>query len=127
MDIVRPLAFALVLMVAAAPTFAQQRVYQWKDAQGVTHYTDMPPSQAHKTRDINHRSGTASETSAAKSAESAQCLDARANLMHLQGDQPVGIDTDNDGKADRNLTPEERTAQTTMNEAAVQAYCPSAQ
>ena len=40
MDIVRPLAFALVLMVAAAPTFAQQRVYQWKDAQGVTHYTD---------------------------------------------------------------------------------------
>ncbi|HQX95161.1 MAG TPA: DUF4124 domain-containing protein, partial [Thermomonas sp.] len=35
-------AIAALLLATALPSDAQQRVYQWKDAKGVTHYTDMP-------------------------------------------------------------------------------------
>ena len=41
----------------------------------------------------------------------------------LQGGQAVGIDTDGDGKADRNLTADERASQVELNHAAVKAYC----
>ena len=125
MHATRTVATALALLLAAAPTLAQQqRVYQWKDANGVTHYTDTPPPQTHKSRDIDDR-GTPAEASKAKVEESRQCLDARANLQRLQGGQAVGIDTDGDGKADRNLTADERASQVELNHAAVKAYCPA--
>ena len=125
MHTIRPFAVAIALLLVAAPGLAQQqRVYQWKDAKGVTHYTDMPPPQAHKARDIDNR-GSATAVSAVKQDENPQCLDARANLLRLQGSQTVGVDTNGDGKADRNLSPEERSAQTDLNQAAVKAYCPS--
>ncbi len=125
MDIARPLAAVLVLSLASATALAeQQRVYQWKDANGVTHYTDTPPPQTHKSRDIDDR-GTPAEAPKAKVEESRQCLDARANLQRLQGGQAVGIDTNGDGKADRNLTADERASQVELNHAAVKAYCPA--
>lgn len=121
------LALAAALLVATATTAtAQQRVYQWKDANGVTHYADMPPPQSHKSRDINNKSGSAAEVATVKQAESQPCLDARANLQRLQGGEAVGIDTDGDGKSDRNLSSEERNSQTDLNQAAVKAYCPPA-
>ena len=127
MNPIRPLAVALALTVAAAPTLAQQqRVYQWKDANGVTHYADLPPAQSHQTRDIGNKSGTAAEAVSAKPVESPQCVDARANVKRLQGTEAVGIDTDGDGKTDRNLTADERSTQTELNQAAVKAYCPPA-
>ncbi|WP_374383702.1 DUF4124 domain-containing protein [Thermomonas sp.] len=125
MDIARPLVAVLVLSLASATALAeQQRVYQWKDANGVTHYTDTLPPQTHKSRDIDDR-GTPAEAPKAKVEESRQCLDARANLQRLQGGQAVGIDTDGDGKADRNLTADERASQVELNHAAVKAYCPA--
>ena len=125
MNPIHPFAIALALTVAAAPALAQQqRVYQWKDANGVTHYADMPPTQTHKSRDIDDR-GTPAEAPKAKVEESRQCLDARANLQRLQGGQAVGIDTNGDGKADRNLTADERASQVELNHAAVKAYCPA--
>lgn len=125
MDIARPLAAVLVLSLASATALAeQQRVYQWKDANGVTHYTDTPPPQTHKSRDIDDR-GTPAEAPKAKVEESRQCVDARANLQRLQGGQAVGIDTNGDGKADRNLTADERASQVELNHAAVKAYCPA--
>ena len=125
MDIVLPLAAVLLLSLASAPALAeQQRVYQWKDANGVTHYTDTPPPQTHKSRDIDDR-GTPAEAPKAKVEESRQCMDARANLQRLQGGQAVGIDTNGDGKADRNLTADERASQLELNQAAVKAYCPA--
>ena len=125
MHATRTVAAALALLLAAAPTLAQQqRVYQWKDANGVTHYTDTPPPQTHKSRDIDDR-GTPAEAPKAKVEESRQCMDARANLQRLQGGQAVGIDTNGDGKADRNLTADERASQVELNHAAVKAYCPA--
>lgn len=127
MDIARPLVAVAVLVLSLASATAlaeQQRVYQWKDANGVTHYTDTPPPQTHKSRDIDDR-GTPAEAPKAKVEESRQCLDARANLQRLQGGQAVGIDTNGDGKADRNLTADERASQVELNHAAVKAYCPA--
>ena len=115
---------AVLLLATTATATAQQRVYEWKDASGVTHYTDMPPSQAHKTRDIYQKTGKAA-VATMPTAESPQCVDARANLKRLQGGETLGIDTNGDGKSDRELSAQERSSQTELNLAAVKAYCPS--
>lgn len=116
-------ALGAVFLLATAGVGAQQRVYQWTDANGVTHYTDLPPSQSHKSREIGSRSRTAADLAAAKPSESPQCVEARANLQRLQGGQALGVDTDGDGKADRSLDPAERSTQTELHQAAVKAYC----
>ena len=121
----RPVIAAALLLSTVATAAAQQRVYQWKDANGVTHYADMPPTQTHKSRDIDNKSGNAAEVATLKTAESPQCLDARANLKRLQGGETLGIDTNGDGKSDRELSAQERSSQTELNLAAVKAYCPS--
>ena len=126
MHATRTVATALALLLAAAPTLAQQqRVYQWKDANGVTHYTDLPPTQAHQRRDIDNR-GSATEIATVKPAENEQCAGSRANLQKLQANQTIGVDADGDGKSDRNLSSDERASQIELNQAAIKAYCPTA-
>ena len=124
MIIPRSLAVALALTVVAAPALAQQqqRVYQWKDAKGVTHYTDVPPTGAHQTRDIDVKDGQPAKTTAAQ-PESEQCTNARANLVRLQGSGAIGVDTNGDGKPDRNMGSDERKSQLELNQAAVKAFC----
>ena len=125
MHATRTIAAALALLLAAAPTLAQQqRVYQWKDAKGVTHYTDLPPTQAHKSRDIDNR-GSATEIATVKPAENEQCAGSRANLQKLQANQTIGVDTNGDGKSDRTLSSDERASQIELNQAAIKAYCPA--
>ena len=125
MHATRTVATALALLLAAAPTLAQQqRVYQWKDANGVTHYTDLPPTQAHQRRDIDNR-GSATEIATVKPAENEQCAGSRANLQKLQANQTIGVDTNGDGKSDRTLSSDERASQSELNQAAIKAYCPA--
>ena len=125
MHATRTVAAALALLLAAAPTLAQQqRVYQWKDANGVTHYTDLPPTQAHQRRDIDNR-GSATEIATVKPAENEQCAGSRANLQKLQANQTIGVDTNGDGKSDRTLSIDERASQIELNQAAIKAYCPA--
>ena len=125
MHATRTLAFALALSLVAAPALAQQqRVYQWKDANGVTHYTDMPPKEQHKSRDIDNR-GSATEIATVKPAENEQCAGSRANLQKLQANQTIGVDTNGDGKSDRTLSSDERASQIELNQAAIKAYCPA--
>ena len=120
----RPLSViaAALLLSTVATAAAQQRVYQWKDANGVTHYTDVAPKQSHQTRDLDVRDGKPAE-GAAKQPESEQCTKARGNVARLQGGGPIGIDTNSDGKPDRNLTADEHKAQLELNQAAVKAFC----
>ena len=126
MHATRTVTAALAMLLAAAPTLGQQQsVYQWKDANGVTHYTDLPPTQAHKRRDIDNRGGAA-EVAAVKPVENEQCANSRSNLQRLQDNQAVGVDTNGDGKSDRNLSSDERASQIELNQAAVKAYCPTA-
>ncbi|KAG0737774.1 hypothetical protein G6F24_017821 [Rhizopus arrhizus] len=50
---------------------------------------------------------------------------ARANLALLEGSGQVMQDTNGDGKPDTALTPEQRTAQKGLADAAIKAYCPT--
>ena len=76
-------------------------VYQWKDAKGVTHYSDAPPPKGqYQARDIHHRDGAATATTAADkptTAASANCTLARTNLERLQAGGDIGQDADGDG------------------------------
>lgn len=114
------------LAMACSPLLAQQKqtVYQWKDANGVTHYADAPPAQTYKKRDINSRSGTALEAAETKkTVGNANCDNARSNLATLRGQGEVGIDNDGDGKADASMTAEQRANQIELNEAMIKANC----
>lgn len=125
------LALGAVLAALAAFPAAATDLYQWKDAQGVTHYSDSPPpAQAGgqvKNRVIRNKTGTASQTVAAAPAENAQCSSARANLKQLQSSAQVGVDNNGDGKPDNLLDAQQRAAQVQLAEASIRAYCtPSA-
>ncbi len=114
------------LLAAAALPAAATELYQWKDAKGVTHYSDSPPpNQGGVTnRVIKNRSGTASQTTAVTApGESAQCISARANLKQLQGSGQVGVDNNGDGKPDNVLDAQQRAAQVQLAEASIRAYC----
>lgn len=111
------------LLLLALPASAGE-VYQWKDAKGVTHYSDSPPpNQAHKSRSITAHGSAATAAAAKPAAVNADCSNARSNLAVLQGKGAVGIDEDKDGKADRNLTATERANRTQLAEASIKTYC----
>ena len=128
MHVLRPALLTLALAALSASAVAQQQtVYEWKDAKGVTHYTDTPPSGAHKVREISRANTPAAAkpapAAATKSPNASHCENARANLDRLQGKDPIGMDGDGDGKPDRAMTEQERANQTELNSAAVKAYC----
>ena len=118
----------LLLLAAGLCTGAMaQNVYQWKDANGVTHSSDNPPAgQRYETRRIDTQGQGVAVAAPAAPVESADCTTARRNLQLLAGQGEVQQDTDGDGKPDKALTPEERQGQKGLAEAAVKAYCPPA-
>ena len=112
-------------LVLATPAFAA-KVYQWKDAKGVTHYSDAPPpDQAIKGRNVADKGGTQAQAQqpAAKPVANANCTNARSNLSVLQGAGDVGVDEDKDGKPDRSLNQTERANRTALAEAQIKTYC----
>lgn len=116
------LPWIVVGLLLALPASAA-KVYQWKDAQGVTHYTDLPPpDQKHTTRSLSGRHETVA-VAPAKPVASANCTNARSNLRVLQGDAPVGIDSDQDGKPDGVMSAEQRAAQVQLAQAAINVHC----
>ena len=119
--------FGLALAVCAAPLSAASPVYKWKDARGVTHYSDSPPP----TGAYREIAAPADKPAAPQAATpkgpppiSADCAQARLNLQHLQGTAPVGLDADRDGKPDAVMGDDERAKQRAQAEAAVRARCP---
>jgi hypothetical protein len=115
-----PLGLAAALVLSAACPANAGQVYQWKDARGVTHYSDFPPAGQKATqRNLDTRAPTAP----AKPVVNADCSNARSNLAILKGNTPVGLDADRDGKHERELTPAERAERTAKAEQAVKTYC----
>ena len=111
------------LLAVALPAAAGE-IYQWKDAKGVTHYSDSPPpNQAHMSRAINQKGSPAVSVAAKPVVANADCTNARSNLKILQGNTEVGIDENQDGKPERNLTAQERANRTRLAEAGVKTYC----
>jgi hypothetical protein len=116
---------ALVVLASACSTALAGKIYQWKDAQGVTHYADSPPAnQQVKNRRIDDRGAPVAEDAAVgKSVDNPQCTTAKLNLQILSGNTGVQQDTDGDGKPDKVLNDGDRANQRGLAEAAVKAYC----
>lgn len=130
----RTIVTALALLVCAAPLAANE-IYSWKDARGVTHYSQTPPPAGVRF-DVRRVAGTpasatttptsaptpASAASTANAAGNAdQCALARSNVAALKGEGAV-TQTGADGKP-RELAANERADQLALSEAAVRAYC----
>jgi hypothetical protein len=109
-----------VAMLGAMAGAQAAEAYRWVDANGVVHYSDVPPPAESKAEQV-HLQGTGSATGAAvslpdepakaddseepgekkppgtlaSSVQSAEkrCADARANLEVLQRSGPVGMNT----------------------------------
>jgi hypothetical protein len=121
-----PLRTALLLagILSLSATLATAgEIYQWKDAKGVTHYSDSPPAgTTHTTRALAARP-PAAIAAAPMPAANSDCSNARSNLALLQGQAKVGVDEDKDGKPDRELTPAERASRLKLAEAQMENYC----
>src|SRR4051812_25730242 len=95
------LSFLAVLSCGAARAQADG-LYQWKDAKGVTHYSDAPPPKGqYKARTVHVRDGVATaaadEPAKAQTAADANCTLAQANLKRLQAGGAIGPDANRDG------------------------------
>ncbi|GAA3931394.1 DUF4124 domain-containing protein [Luteimonas lutimaris] len=119
--------FGLSLLLAMAAASAGE-LYQWKDANGVTHYSQTPPASGQYTertesgRDVA-RSPAEAEAKADKPAESPQCTTARANIALLESESPVQQDSDGDGQPDKTLDDTERANQLELARALLKANC----
>jgi hypothetical protein len=115
------LVLACLLACVAFGAQAQSNgVYKWKDARGVTHYSDTPPPSG--------RYGSVLPDAAAKVAAPAKadprCTTARANLVALKGANPdLGLDANGDGKPDAPMTAEQRSAQLKLAQTAERNFC----
>jgi len=116
----------LVIVMAAFSPASAGEVYQWKDAKGVTHYSQTPPPQgAYQQRDISSAGRpTQATTQVAKAAtDNPQCTTARKNIEALKGQAAVQQDTDGDGKPDKTLSDADRANQLELALATVKATC----
>ena len=108
------LATALGLVATAA---SAGEIYQWKDANGVTHYSETPPPKGqYVQRSIRDRGArpAAPAAQAAAPTDNPQCADARNNIALLQSGQALQVDANGDGKPDRLIDDAERKAQLEM-------------
>lgn len=125
----RNLPISLIALCALAICLpgvgSAQTVYKWKDARGVTHYSERPPASGKYTARDAQRDPVAA-TPEAKAAQppkvDTRCTSARNNLAMLQGANPVQIDSNNDGKPDRTLTDAERSSQAELARSTLKAY-----
>lgn len=108
----------------AGTATAQQKVYQWKDAQGRMHYSSSPPPSGKFTVRGAVASAPATATPAKSAApENTQCKQARSNLTVLKGNSNVQIDSDGDGKPDRLLSADEHANQVKLAESTIAVSC----
>ncbi|PJK11496.1 DUF4124 domain-containing protein [Lysobacteraceae bacterium NML120232] len=119
-----PTLMMLGLCAAAAITpAAAQQIYQWKDAQGRTHYSSTPPSNGnYSIRGVRDKQPEGNAPAAAPAKpESEQCKQARTNLAVLR-DSPSVQMTGSDGNP-RTLNDEERAAQMRLAQTILETNC----
>lgn len=125
------LAILGLATLGPAPAVAGE-VYQWKDANGVTHYSETPPPKGtYKQRSISSggQAQAPMTTAAVAPVEDAQCTTARKNLALLQGKARLQVDTDGDGKPETPMSESDRANQLELAQATLKANCtaPAAQ
>lgn len=109
----------MLLATASTAAFAAD-IYQWKDANGVTHYSDSPPTKgAFRTRG-RQAAAPAPDTARANTAAAGNvpagepCSVAQENLNRLRGTAVVGLDANGDGVPDATMTDAQRAEQITL-------------
>jgi hypothetical protein len=116
-------AIGLCLGLSVACGLQAADVYTWKDANGVTHYSQTPPPKGTKSQ---YRMFIHAKREGPKTAESpvtTQCTTARNNIALLESNQSVSRDSDGDGKPDTNLSAGERAQQLELARMVVRANC----
>ncbi len=114
------------LLLPLTGTAGAADLYKWKDANGVTHYSESPPSgQKFEARRIDAR-GTVglSEEETPAAREPPRCTQARQNLKALSDSRPVMEDTDGDGKTRCQARRKPARSAAQLADAAVKAFCP---
>jgi hypothetical protein len=119
---------AVTIALLACGAASAGDVYQWKDAKGVTHYSDAPPPKGqYQARDVRHRDDEAPAASANPApVTDKNCALAKTNLDRLKTGGNIGLDADGDGKPDAPLGDAERTKQMELAEANIRTYCKQA-
>ena len=113
------IGLGLVALLIALPAAAGE-VYTWKDAKGVTHYSDSPPPETtyKKTRVDDGPAAPVAQS------EDPRCTIARQNLEKIKGAKgPVGLDADGDGKPDKEMSEEEIAQQVKYAQNTVKYTC----
>jgi len=101
-------------------------IYQWKDAKGVTHYTDTPPPDSqYRQRNIYHPDIDVTPAANKAPAENPACTTARNNIALLNSKQNVQLDSDGDGKPDKALSDQDRANQLALAQATLSTNCAS--
>ncbi len=121
----RVLAHLGCLLLFTSFAAAAGNVYKWKDANGVTQYSEKPPmGKAYEAMRIDNRAGAVAEAPAAAAEDQpAQCLAARKNLELLSSPAKLLQDNDGDGTPETPLDDSQRQAQKELAEATAKAYC----
>ena len=122
-----PILASLCVLVLASAAAHAAGIYQWKDAKGVTHYTDAPPpgSQYRQRNIYQVEPAPAAAPGTAKPAENPACATARSNIALLGSSQNVQLDSDGDGKPDKALSAEDRANQLALAQATLSTSCAS--
>jgi len=120
----KALAFLCLFAWSTGGAFAQSGgVFKWKDARGVTQYSDRPPPAG---RYVNVRADAAARLAPQPQADP-RCITARTNIERLaSGNTDIGLDANRDGKPDAPLPPAMRADQLRLAETAVRNFCPPA-
>jgi hypothetical protein len=120
-----PLIVALLLACTAA---SAGDLYQWKDAHGVTHFSDAPPPKGtFKTRNVEIRDGQAAAAPAdavkPEPTDASQCALARTNLERLRAGGNIGVDANGDGQPDAPMSATEQAKQLELAQRQIHVFC----
>jgi hypothetical protein len=137
------LLLGLLACALSLPALSADKVYKWKDASGIVHFTDSPPPKGTEFDNVQVKTSTTTTTTNAekgdqsdpgKAADEAaaaataaatpnkqQCDDAKTQVGQLSGPGDVAT-TDKDGKAVR-MNKEDRANELAVARAKVQTYC----
>lgn len=120
------LAASALALALASQASAWQQVYQWKDANGVTHYSQTPPPAGKfESRTIVNRQPTPAQGAQTgdRPTESPDCARARSNIELINSGIALKVDSDRDGKPDRDIDDAERKRQLDLNQMVLRANC----
>jgi len=118
-------AFAVLLLLsAAASADDDKKLYRWKDADGVVHYTDTPPpdDRTFETRDVTRDPPQPPAVVEPPPPPLSRCDQARRNLAVFESNQNVSMDLDGDGTAEP-LDAEARERERTKTQELVAENC----